>query len=151
KGRANSYAVGYGRPPEHSRFQPGQSGNPAGRPRGVRNIRTDVQRTLVMPIMVKEGARPRKVSTQEAVLLVLREQALKGDARARERLLALAERYSSTVAEPSTQALPAADAEILAAYVARAAAPAAASSQKEEVLRPRVKPRPMHNRLKIVK
>jgi hypothetical protein len=27
------YEVGYGRPPKHTQFQPGQSGNPAGRPR----------------------------------------------------------------------------------------------------------------------
>ena len=28
-----SYAVGYGKPPAHTRFQKGQSGNPGGRPR----------------------------------------------------------------------------------------------------------------------
>ena len=27
------YEVGYGKPPKHSRFKPGQSGNPKGRPR----------------------------------------------------------------------------------------------------------------------
>ena len=28
--------VGYGNPPEHTRFKPGQSGNPLGRPYGTR-------------------------------------------------------------------------------------------------------------------
>ena len=28
------YAVGYGKPPQHSRFKPGRSGNPKGRPKG---------------------------------------------------------------------------------------------------------------------
>jgi hypothetical protein len=29
------YKIGYGKPPEHTRFRPGQSGNPAGRPRAA--------------------------------------------------------------------------------------------------------------------
>ena len=29
--------VGYGKPPKHSQFKPGQSGNPQGRPKGSRN------------------------------------------------------------------------------------------------------------------
>ena len=36
--RAN-YRIGYGKPPKESRFQPGQSGNPRGRPRGAKNKR----------------------------------------------------------------------------------------------------------------
>ena len=35
--------VGYGKPPLHSRFTRGQSGNPKGRPKGVRNFKTDVR------------------------------------------------------------------------------------------------------------
>src|ERR1700730_4755245 len=121
----NGYDVGYAKPPQHSQFRPGQSGNPAGRPKGVRNLKTDVQRTLKLPIKVNEGGRARKMSTQEGALLVLREKALKGDARALERLLELAGRYNSELAETSTQPLPAEDQEILAAYVAKTrAAPA---------------------------
>ena len=33
--RRARYAVGYGRPPTSSQFQPGQSGNPQARPKGV--------------------------------------------------------------------------------------------------------------------
>ena len=62
---AADYEVGYGRPPTHSRFRPGQSGNPAGRRKGVRNLKTDVMRTLGAPIKVKEGGRTRIRSTQE--------------------------------------------------------------------------------------
>jgi len=39
-------SVGYGRPPRHSRFQPGRSGNPGGRPRGRRPFRRDVASAL---------------------------------------------------------------------------------------------------------
>ena len=83
-GSKNGYEVGYGKPPTHSRFQPGQSGNPAGRRKGVRNLKTDVMRTLTTPVKVKEGGRTRTRSTQEGALMVLREKALRGDrARAR--------------------------------------------------------------------
>ena len=37
------YEVGYGRPPIESRFQPGQSGNPKGRRKRQRNLKTVVQ------------------------------------------------------------------------------------------------------------
>ena len=38
--------VGYRRPPRDSRFQPGQSGNPRGRPRGVKSL-SDIVRKIV--------------------------------------------------------------------------------------------------------
>ena len=38
--------VGYKRPPIHTRFQKGQSGNPLGREKGVRNFAADVKRSL---------------------------------------------------------------------------------------------------------
>jgi Family of unknown function (DUF5681) len=41
---SKDYKVGYGRPPEHSRFKRGQSGNPRGRPRKHRNFRTVLRR-----------------------------------------------------------------------------------------------------------
>jgi len=42
--------VGYKRPPIHTRFQKGQSGNPRGRQRRVRNFAVDVKRTLEIPV-----------------------------------------------------------------------------------------------------
>jgi hypothetical protein len=130
--RLNGYTVGYCRPPQHTQFQPGRSGNPAGREKGVRNLKTDVQRTLKMPVTVNEAGRARKISTQEGALLLLREKALiKGESRALERLLELAGRYNSEPAEPRTEPLPAEDQEILAAYLAKASAAPATCEQKK--------------------
>jgi DNA modification methylase len=89
-GDDNTYQVGYGRPPRHTQFQAGQSGNPIGRRKGVRNFTTDVVRTLRVPVKVTEGDGTRIISTQEGILLKLREKALRGDGRALDRLLELA-------------------------------------------------------------
>ena len=113
------YEVGYGKPPTHSQFRPGQSGNPAGRRKGVRNLKTDVMRMLRTPVRVTEGGRTRTRSTQEGALMVLREQALRADPRSLDRLFELAERFNSDPAELGpAEALSADDQAILAAYLA---------------------------------
>jgi len=101
---ADDAKVGYGRPPVHTRFKPGQSGNPCGRKKGTLNFATDLKRTLEAPITLTDpGKKPRKVSTQTAVLLRLREKALKGDARALDRLLELARIFhTGPISEPTT-------------------------------------------------
>ena len=38
--------VGYGLPPRHSRFRPGQSGNPSGRPKRRRSFKRDIAAAL---------------------------------------------------------------------------------------------------------
>ena len=115
----DGYEVGYGKPPLQGRFRTGQSGNPAGRPKGVRNLATDVRRTLATPVTVREGGRRRKKSTQEVLLMVLREKALQGNARALDRLLELALRCNNDGAETGAfQALTTDDQAILDAYVA---------------------------------
>src|ERR1700758_4837416 len=118
----DGYEIGYGKPPKQSRFRPGQSGNPAGRRKGVRNLMTDVQRTLKVPISLKEGGRSRRISTQEGALLVLREKALKGDARALDRLIELASRFNNEAGETVAAALSTEDQAMLATYAAEVAA-----------------------------
>src|SRR5262249_23293042 len=118
---SDGYTVGYGKPPRHTRFRPGQSGNSAGRLKGVRNLATDVKRTLTVPVKVKENGRSRKISTQEGALMVLREKALKGDARALDRIVDLAQRFNNDAGEMGlAQPLCTDDQAILAAYAAEA-------------------------------
>jgi hypothetical protein len=110
--------VGYKRPPLHTRFQPGVSGNPRGRLKGVRNFAADVKRTLEIPVTLTENGKSKRVSTQEALILRLREKALKGDARALEALLSLARTHNEDLSGHSEdRSLAAEDQAILDAYL----------------------------------
>jgi hypothetical protein len=137
------YEIGYGRTPQQTRFRPGQSGNPAGRRKGVRNLGTDVRRILKVPVKVKESGRSRKISTQEGALMLLREKALKSDARALDRLLELASRFNNEPDETELQTLGTDDRSILAAYaaeIATASTPTPAQSSKHQRIKLRRRP-----------
>lgn len=77
--RKTDYAVGYGKPPAHSRFQKGRSGNPKGRPKGAKGFLASVQRELERKITVREGNRTIRISKGEAAAMRAVELALKGD------------------------------------------------------------------------
>lgn len=81
--------VGYGRPPRHSQFKAGQSGNPKGRPRGKRNMSSLLGDVLAQPVTVTANGKRKRVSSETAMLLRLREKALGGDIRALNMLLSL--------------------------------------------------------------
>ena len=125
-----SYEVGYRKPPRHTQYRPGQSGYPAGRRKGVRNLKTDVKRILAMKVKVKENGRSRTKSTQEAALMVLRETGFNGNTRALVHLLELALRFNNDEAA-QTQQLPADDQAILDAYVAARTTTATGSSSDD--------------------
>ena len=74
--------VGYGRPPSHTRFQPGQSGNPDGRPKGHRNLKTELEEELAERIRVTEGGKERRISKRRALVKAQLAKAIKGDPRA---------------------------------------------------------------------
>lgn len=76
------HKVGYRSPPLHSRFRPGHSGNPAGRPRHAKNASTLIGAVLAERIAVRENGRLRKVSKLEASLKQLANKAAGGDTRA---------------------------------------------------------------------
>jgi hypothetical protein len=83
----------------------------------VRNLASDVKRTLEVPVKLTDHGKAKRVSTQEAMLLRLREKALKGDGRALDRLLALAATYNvAEYGSPTEQTMSAKDQAILDAY-----------------------------------
>ena len=54
-------SVGYRRPPKHSRFQPGRSGNPRGRSPGVKSLSEIVRKIVGQKVTVTENGRVRRV------------------------------------------------------------------------------------------
>ena len=89
-----SYAVGYGKPPKHSQFKPGQSGNPAGRPKDSRNVKTVLLEIAQEEMTITENGESKVVSKQEALVRSLFARALNGDQQATRLLLKMWERYS---------------------------------------------------------
>ena len=61
-----AYAVGYRKPPRHTRFQPGVSGNPRGRPKAAKNLSTLVHEALNELVVVTENGRRCKLSKRQA-------------------------------------------------------------------------------------
>lgn len=112
------YEIGYGKPPTSTRFKKGRSGNPNGRPKGVRNFSTDLDDVLSGKVTVTKNGKPMKVSSQSATLMRLREKALSGDLRAMALLISLAQQISADkVADSSEKSLTADEQDILQRYV----------------------------------
>jgi hypothetical protein len=99
-----SYEVGFGKPPKHTRFKPGQSGNPKGRKPGSKNVMTLLEETLFDPVKVRENGKVRRVPAIQACLLNLRNQAIKGDPKALDRVVRLASLYHGAQPERSNAA-----------------------------------------------
>ena len=125
----SEYEVGYGKPPKHSRFKAGQSGNPRGRPRGQPNLITDLMKELSEQIRIREGERERSVTKQRAMLKALVAKSLKGDTRAAHLLIGL---IAAQVAEaaPASPDVPLTDTDqqILEDFLRRNTPPTPAAS-----------------------
>jgi len=81
------YEVGYGKPPHHTRFKKGQSGNPRGRPSGSKNLKTLLNDALNEPVVVTKEGRCRKITKREAIVTQLVNRSATADLRALKILL----------------------------------------------------------------
>ena len=87
-----SYEIGYGKPPAHSRFQPGISGNPRGRPKGSKNrprvpalheerLKTIVLEEAYRNVSINDANGPISIPIARAVVRSLAVNAAKGNQR----------------------------------------------------------------------
>jgi hypothetical protein len=86
---ARDYVVGYGKPPLHSRFQKGRSGNPKGRPCGRKNMSTLLSDALNGSVIVVENGRRKKITKREAIVTQLVNKSASADLKATQMVLAM--------------------------------------------------------------
>jgi hypothetical protein len=85
-GGSEGYEVGYGRPPKHSQFRKGQSGNPKGRRKGSRGLKTDLDEALRATLTITVGGKKRRGTTQALTMYALAIKSATGDLRASKQL-----------------------------------------------------------------
>jgi len=84
-----AYEVGYGKPPRHTQFRKGQSGNPGGQPRGlpVQRANALLLEEAYRPVAIKENGRMVPVTALQAILRSQVELAINGNYRAQRDIL----------------------------------------------------------------
>jgi Family of unknown function (DUF5681) len=87
-------SVGYRKPPKHSQFKPGQSGNPQGRKPQFGNFDADLLAELGEEISIQENGVDRVLTKQRAIIGALVTAAIHGNVRAASALLAICARSS---------------------------------------------------------
>jgi hypothetical protein len=102
--------VGYGNPPEGTRFKPGRSGNPKGRPKRVPTFAEDIQDELNRPHRLNAN---ETVTRQRAIIIALIAQAIDGDTRAVGALMRFMPKDEAREQEPQQRDLSAAQQALL--------------------------------------
>jgi len=74
----DTYRIGYAKPPIHTRFKKGQSGNPAGRPKGIQNIALAISAELSKSVLIRRGNKRAKATKRELHVLQRVNKALRG-------------------------------------------------------------------------
>ena len=107
------YSVGYGRPPRETRFHPGVSGNPRGRPKGAKSLATVLEKTLSERIIVTENGKRKQITKLEAAVKQLTNRAAAGDARSQQLLLGLIQALEARPPQAPPEQLNEADEAVL--------------------------------------
>ena len=110
--------VGYKRPPTATRFKPGESGNPSGRPKKRKTLRDELIEELSSTIKVSEGARQIEITKGQAILKALVSSAIDGNLRAITSLLAFSDQITGGNDQELIEQTPD-DLELLESFVDR--------------------------------
>jgi len=85
--KATDCSVGYGKPPVHSQFKAGESGNPKGRPKGAENRTTILSKMLNERVVVTDKGKRKSWTMEEAIYKQQVNKAASGDHRAAQLVL----------------------------------------------------------------
>ena len=114
---SRNYRVGYGRPPEETRFRKGRSGNPKGKAPGRKSLKTELLEELAVKVTVAENGRRRKMTQQSITVKRWVRDAAKGDPKARDQLLRMINQIEAVPKVEAANPIGAAkDEEILARF-----------------------------------
>lgn len=83
------YEVGYGRPPVKTQFQPGQCGNPRGRPKATRNVNSIIKDSVFKVREATIDGKKKRMTQFEIGIHQLMNKFMTGDAKASAQVLAL--------------------------------------------------------------
>ncbi len=61
------YEIGYRKPPKATRFKPGQSGNPKGRPKRLMSLAQSLYNALSAKIKIVENGETKKIFAIDAI------------------------------------------------------------------------------------
>lgn len=116
-------AVGYKRPPQHSRFKKGQSGNPSGKPRRTKSDAAVDDREAVLSRIVTTRINGKivRITVRRALYERAADMATKGDIRALALLLKLDRMNDNGAASEAGQQNTAEEEAVIARYVAHKA------------------------------
>lgn len=81
--------TGYGRPPKKHQFKKGKSGNPKGRPKGAKGLKTDLKEELASRITIKIAGKEYTGTKQRLMLKAITVRAAAGDTRAADKVFGL--------------------------------------------------------------
>ena len=87
----HEYETGYKKPPKKGQFQKGASGNPAGRPKGSKNMATILEEELNREILITENGEENFIYAKAFLIRMLIARAMKGDLKAFECLIKIIE------------------------------------------------------------
>lgn len=82
KKREREYSVGYKKPPRHSQFAPGCSGNPKGRPKKVATLADILTKELRARVPIITNGKQKKASMLEVIVKQHLKKAASGDSKA---------------------------------------------------------------------
>jgi Family of unknown function (DUF5681) len=91
--RHDGYQTGYGKPPRHTQFRKGKSGNPKGRPRGSKNLTTLLDDALRERVVINESGRRKTATKFQVIVKQVVNRAARGDHRSTQLLMSYFEKH----------------------------------------------------------
>lgn len=115
--RGNDYDVGRAKPPKHTQFKKGESGNKAGRPKGSKNLSTLIMEAAHGQVTATIDGKKRKISKVQATTMQLATKAAAGDPKAMLKFLDWVDEIEAraAAARPSQYPVSSVDIEVIKA------------------------------------